>query len=157
ADSSGQIEGNYIGTDVTGTSAVGNGEAGLVLLHNGEIVGGTAPRAGELISGNGVGLPFGGSTNRQIEGELIRAHYTGTNPLGNGVGILSQDGSSNNVIGGTQTGDGNTIAYNFQGIALFNGGIGNSILGNSIHDNAGGGISLGSGTNNNQAAPVLFA
>ncbi len=35
--------------------------------------------------------------------------------------------------------------------------IGNTIQGNSIHDNGGLGISLANGANNNQAAPVLTA
>jgi hypothetical protein len=154
SNGSAQIEGNYIGTDITGTTAVGNGEAGIALWSGGNTVGGTSPGAANLISGNlGPGIRLFGN-NSQIEGHLIGTDYTGMNPLPNDIGILSQDGSNNNVIGGTQPGAGNTIAYNYRGAALFN-GTGNAILGNSIHNSPGGGIYLATGANNNQAAPVL--
>ena len=88
---------------------------------------------------------------------------------GNGVSL----GSSGNTIGGLNSGAGNTIAFNGTGsvgagvqlVGLVNQ---NSILSNSIHDNAGLGINLGNGPtpnhmpgtmgpNNYQNYPVLSA
>jgi hypothetical protein len=153
------IEGNYIGTDITGTKPLGNVAAGIYTA-SGMTIGGTAPGAGNVISGNVptpgfnvvAGIRIFGN-NSQIEGNLIGTDYTGTNPLPNGYGILSQDGGSNNVIGGTQPGAGNTIAFNGSPVQIST-GAGNSILSNSIYGN-GGGIGLLSGGNNNQAAPVV--
>jgi len=52
---------------------------------------------------------------------------------------------SNNSIGGTEVGEGNTIAHNgFDGILLSSAaGTGNRVLGNAVHSNAGLGIDLG--------------
>jgi hypothetical protein len=49
------IQGNFIGTDVGGTTAVGNGFLGIDIAGaTNVVVGGAAPGAGNLISGNGV-------------------------------------------------------------------------------------------------------
>ena len=45
-------------------------------------------------------------------------------------------GGSDNVIGGTEEGEGNTIAYNLIGVDVQS-GTGNRILGNAIHTNGG--------------------
>jgi hypothetical protein len=62
-----------------------------------------------------------------------------------------------NAIGGTTAGSGNVISGNGgDGVIVSDiGTIGNSILGNSIHDNAGVGINLVNGGNNSQAAPAI--
>ncbi|MCA9081421.1 MAG: cadherin domain-containing protein, partial [Planctomycetaceae bacterium] len=69
-------------------------------------------------------------------------NFIGTNAalstgLGNsyqGIGITGS-GSTDNLIGGTTSGDGNVIAHNtFDGIGISS-GTGNSILGNRIHSN----------------------
>ncbi len=48
------IQGNYIGTDVSGTSALGNGRYGIQITGgaDGNTIGGTATGAGNVISGN---------------------------------------------------------------------------------------------------------
>src|SRR5262249_31727085 len=71
-----QIEGNYVGTDVTGTKALGNTTLGII---SGGTIGGTAPGAGNLVSGNFVGIEGG-----LIQGNLIGTDATGTVALGNG-------------------------------------------------------------------------
>jgi hypothetical protein len=152
-----QIEGNYIGTDITGTTATGAdgkplGNTNGIWVSTATTVGGPSPGDGNVISGNGIGIRIF-ANNSQIAGNLIGTDYTGTNPLPNGYGILSQDGGSNNVIGGTQPGAGNTIAFNGSPVQIST-GTGNSILSNSIYGNVGG-IGLINGGNNNQAAPVL--
>src|SRR5262249_15183210 len=104
------IEGNYIRTDATGTIALGNGPSvtnyggGAIYVTNdasNTTIGGTAPGAGNLISGNGVGingLNFKSGPLPVIQGNLIGTDVTGTKPLGNGTGI-SLDGTF--LIGGT--------------------------------------------------------
>src|SRR5262249_23105653 len=86
------VQGNLIGTDVTGTRALGNGRfngtyGGLYLYqeHN-AVIGGTAPGAGNVISGNGLdGLALGqnGITLDQFTtGTVIQGNYIGTDVTG---------------------------------------------------------------------------
>jgi hypothetical protein len=153
------IAGNYIGTDAIGDAGLGNG--GGVNIHgsSGNTIGGTAHGDGNVISDNtsGDGIVFSGvgTTGNVVEGNYIGTDVTGTEALGNGGDGVHMDNVSGNTIGGTTAGAGNTIAYNNSDGVFFNGGSGNSILGNSIHDNGGPGIDLAPGANDNQAAPVL--
>jgi titin len=142
-----RIEGNYIGTNASGTAELGNGEDG-VLIHGtpNNVVGGTADGAGNLISGNtdGVRLITAGARGNKIEGNHIGTNATRTAELGNhGYGVKI-GGAPNNVVGGTATGAGNLISGNdLTGVYVFDAGaLGNRILSNSIHSNGGLGIDL---------------
>jgi hypothetical protein len=120
------IEGNRIGTDVTGTLNFGNGNDGILVTGTGHQIG--APGAGNLISGNrrfGIFVTSTGAavtTGNLIQGNLIGTAADGVSPLGNGSdGIAfssdinadsSGTGPSDSQVGGLDTGDGNTIAFN---------------------------------------------
>ena len=121
-DSSGNVvQGNYIGTDLTGTRAIGNGalvqgSAGIVILAyhanvSDTLIGGTTSAARNVISGNPfnginlsptIGLAF--TMHNHIEGNFIGTDATGTQALGNGKnGVFITNGSlgdsiTNNVI-----------------------------------------------------------
>jgi parallel beta-helix repeat protein len=163
------VQGNFIGTDWTGLVALGNyngiafapGSANNRLLGN--VISGSFDRgiendgsSGNVIQGNKVGTDPAGNQGRlpgwQYQ-EYAQIVYT-TSGLGNG-GYGVGSGGSNNQIGGLTTGAGNTIAFNRGDGVNVSGGTGNSILGNSIHDNGSLGIELTNGANDNQAAPVL--
>ncbi len=159
------IIGNLIGTDESGTSALGNGTFGVFLDDaTGVLVGGTVRAAGNVISANamaGIGL-YAGTTGTLIEGNFIGTDTTGTNPLGNGTGILIDGGSASNTIGGTVAGAGNTIAFsapiagNGTGIGVdvdATAGAGNTIRLNSIFSDEGLGIAVASAYYENY--PVL--
>jgi len=78
-------------------------------------------------------------------GNHVGTDVTGTAALANEVGgVVLTLGASDNTIGGTESGAGNTIAFNGgTGVATFSdAGTGNSILANAIHSNAGLGIDL---------------
>ncbi|HKG59419.1 MAG TPA: Calx-beta domain-containing protein [Pyrinomonadaceae bacterium] len=138
------VQGNRIGTSANGMSKIPNGGDGIHIdLGNSNVIGGSAPGAGNLISGNGKvssGLGRGngisvGSSNNIIQGNFIGTDATGTGPLGNmDDGIF---GGRNTTVGGTGAGEGNVIAFNgLRGIS--NGGnlaTANSYRGNSIHSN----------------------
>ena len=99
------IEGNYIGVDITGRVAFGNGGDGIAMIDSGgNTVGGTAAGAGNVISANGGdGIRADSEIAGQnlIEGNFIGTNATGTKPLGNGGdGILLFD-EFQNTIGGT--------------------------------------------------------
>nr|MDJ0834698.1 DUF4347 domain-containing protein [Gammaproteobacteria bacterium] len=155
-DSNGNtIVGNYIGTNLAGddTTGMGNGEAIFVSGSN-NVIGGTAPGNANILAGS----TEEGIDMRSGSGNIVQGNYIGTNSagdnLGNGdTGILIWSGASGNLIGGTQAGAGNTIAYQGgDGIAMLNGVTGNSILGNSIHSNTEQGIDLGfNGVTSNDA------
>ena len=153
------IQGNYIGTDLSGTAARGN-DTGIAVAGRGSQIGGTAPGAGNLISGNrrGVMLTGGAST---VQGNLIGTDASGASPLPNvGTGIFidggvngNAPGASNSVVGGTAAGAGNRIAFNGRsGIAVgpyATQGVfstGNRLRGNSIYSNGLLGIDLVSAT-----------
>jgi len=106
------VEGNKIGTDPSGTRAVPNGLDG-VFINNapGNMIGGTAAGAGNLICGNGsVGIQlFGpGTSGNVIEGNSLGLDSAGRPTLLNRAGgIYVNPGPGNNPIGGTAPGQAN--------------------------------------------------
>ena len=83
------VLGNFIGPDVTGTAAIGDGGFGIGIWNNasGNFIGGTAVGAGNLISGNSgfsYGLAMGGVTGNVVQGNEFGTDLTGTNALANG-------------------------------------------------------------------------
>jgi hypothetical protein len=163
------IQGNRIGTNAAGTAALGNG-TGIGTNNGGGMttIGGSAAGAGNLISGNSAGIQVvDGATGYTIQGNRIGTDVTGTLPIPNGGnGIFISTGP--HVIGGTNPGEGNTIAFNGQAGVSITGSSTVPILGNSIFSNGQLGISLSStvpvpndacdadtGANNLQNYPVL--
>ena len=149
------IQGNLIGTNASGTNPLGNQDGGIAVdsffTPPQLVIGGTQPGAGNVIAGNGSdGIDLANNTSGNlIEGNFIGTNAGGSSTLGNaGVGIWITNDSSNNTIGGTAAGAGNTIAYNQSG-GVFVGSddtdlsIGNAILSNSIYANGALGIDLG--------------
>ncbi len=143
----GLIVGNYIGTDITGTQAIPN-VTGIGSTVKDLRIGGTTPGQANVISGNGVGIKLEHG-NAFVKGNFIGTRSDGTTPLPNGDGIVIEDGSGGNIIGGTELGGANTIAFN--GRNAISVGLTftappsskNRIRGNIIHTNAGLGIDLG--------------
>jgi hypothetical protein len=147
------ILGNSIGTDASGTVAIGNRWSGIttkgarrnVIQRN-------------LISGNedaGVFLAQSSDFNH------LRANQIGVatdgSPLPNGISGVSIEEASSNVVGGPYPEDGNLIAFNGGAGVLVWTNPANTIRRNSIYSNVGSGISLGGGGNNELAAPIVSA
>ncbi|MDT3778358.1 DUF4347 domain-containing protein [Nitrospira sp. MA-1] len=140
------IVGNYLGTDVTGTVDLGNGDDGIDYDGNNGIIGGLTAVERNIISGNtGDGINFGGSsTGSVVWGNYIGTDVTGTLGVGNTAnGILIS--GSNNTIGGATAFARNIISGNGgHGIYLNGAGAdGNTIYGNYIGTNSGGTAALG--------------
>ena len=156
------IYGNYIGTDVTGTIAMGNQGIGIALNSSGKNHIGNATAAGaNVIAGNGnMGISLNGPDS---DSNLVKYNFIGTDPSGfinlanARTGVYVNGGGEDNQIGGTLAGEGNIIAYNMQGGVQVNASasIRNQILGNSIYDHPVNGIRHSSGGNNNQPSPAL--
>jgi CSLREA domain-containing protein len=147
--SSNKVEGNFIGTDASGTAGLGNTSYGVFVGSGtaGNIVGGTSPAARNVISGNGGdGVLLQHTGNNKIQGNLIGTTKDGISPLGNLVHGVAISGN-NNTVGGTTSGAANVIAFSglFDGVTLYS-GTGNRMLHNSIHSNGDLGIDLVGGS-----------
>jgi CSLREA domain-containing protein len=139
-DQHNRIQGNYVGTDVTGTVALGNFVGGIVLVGSNNLVGGDTTAAGNLVSGNGGPGRAGGvvvdGTNNRVIGNYIGTDVTGATPLMNepfGVSV----GGSNNIIGGLTIAERNVISGN-HGDGVVMSGAGNHLEGNYIGTDASG-------------------
>jgi CSLREA domain-containing protein len=168
------VQGNFIGTDVTGLQDRGNTGAGIIETTDNTVMnfGGTTAAARNIISGNdgsGINLGDAGASNDVIQGNFIGVGTDGTTVIGNGVAGVSLEGDRV-TVGGTMAGAGNVIAHNGNtGVSLFPGATGHRIVGNEIRDNTGSGIDLlpgsgvtpndvgdgDAGANNLQNFPVL--
>ena len=162
------VAGNYIGTGVTGTSAVGNGSGG-VLVNNGarsNLIGTDGVSAvdadeANVISGNngsgvpGVDISDAGTNGNVIAGNLIGTDPSGSLPLGNGgVGVFIVNGAQSNVLGTNGDGKGdaaerNVISNNpFQGVFMGGSGTNNNVIaGNLIGTDVTGTKAMGNGNN----------
>ncbi len=141
-----RVEGNLIGIDVTGTSAIGNTSNGILVQANGMIIGGTVEGAGNVISGNASGITItNGASGNLVQGNFIGTDVTGDQVIPNtNDGISLINGASTNLIGGPNPGEGNIIGGNGRaGVAIFNGAVDNSVQGNTIGTNAKGASGLG--------------
>ena len=146
------LQGNFIGTDMTGRSALSNRVDGVHVESGGNIVGGAVIGAGNLISGNltnGVNLVGASATGNLIQGNLIGTDLNGVVAVPNHFGGLGVSGSPNNTIGGVTSNAGNLISGNGDpnsqgGIYLIGtGATGNVIQGNKIGTDITGNLALG--------------
>jgi CSLREA domain-containing protein len=80
------IEGNFIGTNVAGTAALGNSQRGVRIVSGpNNTVGGTTAAARNVISGNKeVGVDTSSAGN-QVQGNYIGTDVTGMTDLGNAM------------------------------------------------------------------------
>ena len=146
------VQGNLIGTDVSGTIALANQESGIYLQTTDNVqVGGTTAAEHNVVSGNTKhGFILGNATANpgRIQGNLIGVNIFGTGGLGNGQHGIHIENMGGHRIGGTEPGAGNIIAFNGgAGIASsFRDFLGGPILSNSIFANRGLGLDrLGNG------------
>jgi hypothetical protein len=138
------VQGNFIGTDATGSYALANHGNGVAVTGPNNLIGGSAPGARNVISGNGFGfgtgsgVGLGALSGNVLRGNIIGANASLTAPVPNqGYGVVF--GGSNTVVGGTGAGEANIIAFNgFDGVLLvssIDGSNSNPVRGNSIFSN----------------------
>ena len=144
--SSNIVQGNYFGTDATGTVAMANVNCGIEILNSsGNLIGGTSVSARNVISGNtGQGILISASPsqslNNVIQGNYIGTRSDGSGPLPNSAGIRVS-GARDNIIGGSASGAGNLVSGNTgRGVEITGSTpTGNGVLANSIYGNGGAG------------------
>jgi hypothetical protein len=156
------VIGNRIGTDRTGTVALGGSvSAGVEISGSWNTVG--VPGAGNVISGHGwrvaagyqVGVRLSGGRDNVVQSNRIGTDVTGTQPLPNVRGvdvamISFLDLARNSRIGGAGIGAGNLIAHNLADGIGVNGSAGVGVTGvtmarNAIFANGELGINLSTG------------
>jgi CSLREA domain-containing protein len=169
-----RIAGNYVGTDASGTKALGNNFFGVYIdSGSNNIVGGTSAAERNVISGNdgsGVLIADSDTNANKVLGNFIGADKNGAAVLGNSANGVSIYGSNNTVVGSAKGGGRNVISGNKgSGVSIYGDtAMGNRVLSNSIFANAGLAIDLGddgptpndagdtdTGPNNLQNKPVL--
>ncbi|MCA9049961.1 MAG: cadherin-like domain-containing protein, partial [Planctomycetaceae bacterium] len=160
------IAGNYIGTDTTGTMALGGPVSGPYAgsLGDGIVVRAGANRIGtngdgvaddaeaNVIAGRGTGIRLTSSGN-VVAGNLIGTDVTGTSILSNSHGVWISGGAQSNLIGTDGDGIGDQSERNVISGSVYDGIViegsqtsGNVVAGNYLGTDFSGTAALGNGT-----------
>jgi basic membrane protein A len=146
------ISANLIGTNASGTAAIGNRRCGLLVFDASyNIIGGSIPQQRNVISGNeggqpdpdcGAGLDLNGASHNRVIGNYVGTDFSGSEPIGNLVaGIQFGNGSAHNLIK-----DNVASANALEGIKSWGeGNTNNTITGNLIGLDASGDVPMGNG------------
>jgi CSLREA domain-containing protein len=133
------VVGNFIGTNVAGTTTAGN-QLGIFATIGPNTIGGTTTDSRNLISGNQIGI-YEAASGDHILGNFIGTAASGTIPLGNTSDGIFFDHGANAVVGGTAAGSANVISGNGSyGVRIQ--GDGNTLQGNFIGTDLSGSVGL---------------
>lgn len=132
------VQGNYLGTDITGMVKLGNEGRGVTIDGaSNNTIGGPEPGAGNLVSGNyatGIRMLRGANANL-VQGNIVGVNANVTDVMGNDRGVQIRGGANNQVIGN------GIIGNHLDGVLLFDGSTDNVVAGNFIAFNGTGPIS----------------
>lgn len=121
------VEGDYIGTDWVGGTAIGNALDGVQINNcNNNTVGAPAAQTNtnlNVISGNGQsGVDIQAGANNWVINSYIGTDIKGTTAIPNhGDGVLLSEEAANNTIGGLASGELNVISGNDGATAGYSG------------------------------------
>ena len=167
------VAGNFIGTDVNGSTAIPN-PTGVSLMTSDETeIGGLTETPGlgrgNVISGNrnaGVRIEMA-SLENSVRGNIIGPDVTGTKTVPRGIAkngsehlqssgvLITDEGSISNVIGGSSSDARNLIAGNFEGVSLLDvGDVGDGNVANRVQGNFIGTDINGTSVLSNQSSGV---
>jgi len=142
------VEGNYVGTDRSGSAAAGNAEGLTLRDPTDNTVGGTTAQARNVFSGNAdSGIQFYSGVDNRVQGNYCGTDGGGNVALGNGTeGILlgsygTITCTNNTVVGNVVSG--NSPVYDYHGLVI--GCHGSLVQGNLVGTNAAGTAQLGNG------------
>ena len=133
-----QVYGNEIGTNSSASSGLGNLDGVQITQGSGNVIGGTGPGEGNLISGNrrrGISVLFSQSTNNTIAGNRIGTNHEGTASVANEKGGIRLGlGASGNTIASNQIAGNQLMGVTIDGATTS----GNAIVSNLIGTSADG-------------------
>ncbi len=146
------ILGNYIGFDSSGYGPIGNGDLFAAGIYVGESVRGTVIGGANEVERNYFaynllgGIYLDGADETLIQGNYIGVSIFSLSGGYNGNGVVLRNGASENQIGGSQPGEGNTISGNLMDEFPFGAGVlmigpgtsENKVFGNMIGVDASG-------------------
>jgi hypothetical protein len=144
-----QVQGNWIGTDGTGFTAMPNGGNGIGIYGASDnFIGATALGAGNVISGNtGAGVYITGTSasGNQVLRNRIGTSRNGMVAVGNSSGVVIDAGANSNIIGEIGGASSNLISGNSNyGVEISGAGTSkNAVTRNQIGTNADGTAALG--------------
>ncbi len=143
------VQGNYIGTDVTGTIARGNGQYGIFVWNvSSNLIGGLNLADRNVLSGgNDTGVYILNGTGNLVQGNYIGINSPGSGALNNRNNGITLFTSGANTVGGSQPGAGNVISGNAGSGINLNGSTssGNLIQGNFVGVNPSGSVGIPNG------------
>lgn len=157
-----RVQGNFIGLRADGEAlgATPSSSHGVAIRDSaGNVVGGTAAGAGNVLSGNqfAVLINGAGASNNVVQGNLIGTDPTGKAARPNHLGVSVGGGATGNVIGGPEAGARNLISANVTDGVSLNGASRNRVQGNFIGTDLTGNVALGNGRPNGGSAGVTVA
>ena len=135
------VAGNRIGTNASGTAALGNGAAGITISTGSGNVVGSGLIGDTLVSGNlGDGVQFtGNSADTVVTNTWVGLNAAGTAAIGNGGTGINLSSSTGNTVG-----PGNVISGNeLNGVILQSVSRNNVVAGNFIGLKADGSAGVG--------------
>lgn len=142
-----QLQGNYIGLDITGAAILSNPSSpgrsnlfdGVGLNGPTVTIGGTQPGTANVIAGNGTNVDINDLTNGNaasdsiVQGNLIGTNAAGTAGFsGQGYGVSILHNPTDMLIGGTTPAARNVISGNLAGVYIFDNSFDNLVEGNYI-------------------------
>jgi hypothetical protein len=145
------VQGNFIGTDASGSADLGNGGDGVDLLGASNTVGGTIAGGRNIISGNALsGVLIDSASGNAVQGNFIGTNAAGTAALGNDLNGVTTSQAPNNTIGGPTAAARNVISANGRhgvsiGIDTQSGSTGVTVRNNYIGTDLTGDNCLGNG------------
>lgn len=145
------------GIDVTAANfaKIGDVNKGNVIYNNGSPIDFFPETSGGPWEGCAVVLKLG-AENCVVRGNYLGTDYFQNNTSGNEYcGVVVNNGGDNNIIGGTQPGQGNIIANNAAGVRVGQNSFNTRIQGNSFYCNDTIAIDLRVNANNGHPAPVI--
>lgn len=145
------VSGNFVGVDRSGTATVGNYDGiSIEGTAKSNDIGGTTEGERNIVSGNfAYGIPIIGvyAMYNKIYGNYIGTDISGSYAIPNTYGVLFDDGSSYNIVGGDTDLHRNIISGNSgYGVFVYNNGTNNNIVkGNFIGTDKTGTLAIPNG------------
>jgi hypothetical protein len=140
------LQGNLIGTDVTGAAAIPNFQEGVAIFSPANLVGGPAQGDTNVISGNLRGVLISGppAVGNEVIGNVIGTDAKGNYDIGNAQEGVRIDSASDTTVGGTTNLSRNIISGNNVGVLIIGATASeNVVLGNYVGTDATGALGLG--------------